>query len=399
MDDAPPGAVDFVIVNVHEVHAGHHQGAESLLALLAATDILVDHAVECVQQIGKAHARRGVFAAPVFVQLLEGRGLGQKLAAAGLGLEAQAVHVGQEVRQVDELGHRHRLAVAADEHVGAQGAVRVAGQVDGRLVAQGVDQPREGLHARQREEVAVGITQARLAADVVGQVGQGVALGQSPGGADPPTKGNRLEGDAGHRVDVGQGVLGDRSHLVVVDALDNGRHKDDLHVGAADLLDGPLFEVPEPAVPRSQVGRVREAVELQIQVVQARLLAAAGEVILLRDAQPVGRDLDVRKAHLAGGPDTVEEPRMKGRFAAGELDHPARHGAHLAEGPQHLDHLLVGRFIDVALGVGIGEADRAPQVAAVGQVDVAQGQVAGVMPAQAAIVRAIGLAGFGQRVC
>ena len=71
------------------------------------------------------------------------------------------------------------------------------------------------------------------------------------------------------------------------------------------------------------------------------------------------------------------------------------HGLLVAQGLQHLADGLEIRLVEVAGGVGVREADRAGQVAAVGQVDVGEAGVAGVQVAQAAIVRTPGGGGDG----
>ena len=86
----------------------------------------------------------------------------------------------------------------------------------------------------------------------------------------------------------------------------------------------------------------------------------------------------------------VQEARVDGRLAAGELHDAAGHRALVAQRLQHLADGLEIRLVKVARGVGVGEADRAGQIAAVGQVDVGQARMAGVQVAQAAIVRAAG---------
>ena len=71
-------------------------------------------------------------------------------------------------------------------------------------------------------------------------------------------------------------------------------------------------------------------------------------------------------------------------------------GRCVAQRLQHPAHGLEIRLVEVAGRVGVGEADRAGQVAAVGQVDVGQAGVAGVQVAQAAIVRAARGVGHGR---
>ena len=86
----------------------------------------------------------------------------------------------------------------------------------------------------------------------------------------------------------------------------------------------------------------------------------------------------------------VEEARIDGRLAARELHDAAGHRTLVAQRLQHLADGLEIRLVDVAGGVGVGETDRAGQVAAVGEVDVGQPRVAGVQVAEAAIVGAAG---------
>ena len=70
-------------------------------------------------------------------------------------------------------------------------------------------------------------------------------------------------------------------------------------------------------------------------------------------------------------------------------------GLLVAQGLEHFaDGFEIG-LVEVAGGVGVGEADRAGEVAAIGQVDVGQAGVAGVQVAEAAIVGAAG--GVGDR--
>jgi hypothetical protein len=85
---------------------------------------------------------------------------------------------------------------------------------------------------------------------------------------------------------------------------------------------------------------------------------------------------------------TSKKRGIDGRLAAGELHDAAGHRPLVAQRLQHPRTGLEIRLVDVAGGVGVGEAHRAGQVAAVGQVDVGQAGVAGVQVAQAAIVRA-----------
>ena len=120
---------------------------------------------------------------------------------------------------------------------------------------------------------------------------------------------------------------------------------------------------------------------------QAGLLALLGEG-RIGEFQPVGGHLGVREAHLTGQAEDLEETRVYGGFAAGELYDAAGHRALIAQGLEHFTDGLEIRFVEIARGVGIGEADRAGEIAPVGQVDICQTGVAGMEVAEAAIVRA-----------
>ena len=63
-------------------------------------------------------------------------------------------------------------------------------------------------------------------------------------------------------------------------------------------------------------------------------------------------------------------------------------GLLVAQRLQHLADGLEIRLVEVARGIGVGEADRAGEIAAVGEVDIGQAGVAGVQVAEAAIVGA-----------
>jgi hypothetical protein len=139
-----------------------------------------------------------------------------------------------------------------------------------------------------------------------------------------------------------------------------------------------------------------DAIELQVERVQAGFLGALGE-LQVGEFQAVGRHLRVRETHFLGQPQHVEKARVDGRFAAGKLHDAARHRLLVAQRLQHLPHGFEIRFVEVTGSVGVGETHRAGHVAPVGQVQVRETRVAGVQVAQAAIFRA-GLGGGHGRV-
>ena len=100
----------------------------------------------------------------------------------------------------------------------------------------------------------------------------------------------------------------------------------------------------------------------------------------------------MREAHLARHRQNLEELGMDRRLAAGELHHAPIHRPLPAQRGQHGANLLHAGLIDVSGDIVIGEAYRASQIAAVGQIDIRQRGVRGMHAAQAAVVRTRGTA-------
>jgi len=168
----------------------------------------------------------------------------------------------------------------------------------------------------------------------------------------------------------------------------------DLQPGAAHVLDGLQLLFPERLTAGPAVDIVADAVELEVQGVQAGFLGLLGE-LQVGEHEPVGGNLGVAETHLLREPEDVEESGIDGGLAAGELDDPAGDRTFVAQCLEHLAHGFETGLVEVAGGVGVGEADRAGEVAAVGQVDIGQAGVGGVEVAEAAIVGAAGSVGDG----
>jgi len=229
----------------------------------------------------------------------------------------------------------------------------------------------------------------------VDQVGDRVAQPPPLLVAHPPRQRDRLVADPAGDVDVLDGEPQDRHHLVVVDRPGNGRHVDDLHPRPADRLDRLQLRVEERPPAQRRVDPVVEAVELQVDRVEAGLGRPRRE-IGIRQLDPVRRDLQVREAQFASVAEDVEEVGVDRRLAAGELHHAPLHRLLAAVEAQHLLHLLARRLVHRPGDVRVGETDRAGQVAAVREVDVAEHGVARVPLAEPAVLRA--LLAVGERV-
>ena len=80
---------------------------------------------------------------------------------------------------------------------------------------------------------------------------------------------------------------------------------------------------PQRFAARAPVDVVADAVELEVERVQAGFLALLGE-FQVGEFQAVGGRLHVREAHLLGHPQHVQKARVDGRLAAGELHDAAR---------------------------------------------------------------------------
>ena len=86
----------------------------------------------------------------------------------------------------------------------------------------------------------------------------------------------------------------------------------------------------------------------------------------------------MREPHLFGEAKRVEEARIDGRLAAGKLYDAAGDGALVAQCLEHLSDGVEIRLVKIARGVGVGEAYRAGEIAAVGEVYVGEPRMAGV---------------------
>ena len=109
----------------------------------------------------------------------------------------------------------------------------------------------------------------------------------------------------------------------------------------------------------------------------------------------LGGALNVGEAHLVGHAQGLEEVGVDGGFPAGELDDAVGHRLLIAQRREHAADLLQAGLVQVAGRVGVGEADRAGEIAAVGEVHVGEHGGVGVHGAQTALVGATAGAGNG----
>ena len=181
---------------------------------------------------------------------------------------------------------------------------------------------RERAHERNGEPVAGGLAYTGLASYVVRQMRQRVALGVSAlvgNGLIAACERNRLEGAERNSLRIIERELDDAAYLLVVDAVQNGGDWNNFDSRLVQILDRPQLDVEQVANFAVGVGRVANAVELQIGVAQARVRSGLGKFETLREFDAVGGCLHAVIAHLAGITHGIHEMRRDRRLAAREL--------------------------------------------------------------------------------
>src|SRR6202030_3853572 len=112
-------------------------------------------------------------------------------------------------------------------------------------------------------------------------------------------EGDRLEREEVDLLRVVEGELDDASDLLVVHAVDDRDDRDDVDARAVQVLDRAKLHVEQVANAAMRVGRVPDAVELQVRVAQTGLCCRPGERGILGELDAVGRRLDAVVADRA----------------------------------------------------------------------------------------------------
>ena len=227
-------------------------------------------------------------------------------------------------------------------------------------------------HEGNREPVARRLAQAGLVLHVVRQVRERVALRGAAlvgHGFVAAGEGNRLEGQERNLLGIIQRELDDAAHLLVVDAVDDGDDRDDVHAVGVQVLDGPQFHVEQVAHLAVLVGGVADAVELQVGVAQTGLGGLPAELRALGELDAVGGRLHGGVAHLAGVADGVQEVRREVGSPPENCTDIWRFGLMVMALSSIVLDIVPGQFVHEAHLVGVHEARVAHHVAAVGQVD------------------------------
>ena len=178
---------------------------------------------------------------------------------------------------VEESGDGHGLlGFLVDHQRHADAAVGVAAATELAPLGVGpvdeVGPVGEGAHEADGEPVAGGLAESALLFDVVGHLREGVALGQAALVGDrliAAGEAHRLEAQEADLLGIVERELDDVAHLLVVDAVDEGGHGDDVNAGFMKIVDRLQLDVEEVADFAVRVGGVADAVELEIDVTQS----------------------------------------------------------------------------------------------------------------------------------
>ena len=130
----------------------------------------------------------------------------------------------------------------------------------------------EGAHKADGEPVALRLAHAHLRLDVVRHVRERVALGHAALVGDvliAAGKADRLEAEEADLLGIVERELDDAAHLLVVDAVHDRGHRDDIHAGFVQVIDGLQLYVEQVTDFAVRVGGVADAVELEINVAQS----------------------------------------------------------------------------------------------------------------------------------
>ncbi len=184
---------------------------------------------------------------------------------------------------------------------------------------------------------------------------------------DPPGDLHRLERHPAH-AGLPEREVDDRAELVVVEPLlerDDQRRRDPVLVEA---LERPVADVDQVGAAHRLLGRGVERVELEVHL-EARHVPGepAGELGVIGDPHAVGVDHQVLDRPLAGQVEHGEELGVDRRLAAGDL-HDVRPPLVPHDAIQH-ERDLLQRPVQRPPRRALGVADRAGQVAVVGDLD------------------------------
>ncbi len=79
-------------------------------------------------------------------------------------------------------------------------------------------------------------------------------------------EGNRLEAKEADGLGIVEGKLNDAPNLLIVDAVDNGRDRNDINTGVMQIVNGAKLYIEQVADLTMRVGGVADTIKLQVRV-------------------------------------------------------------------------------------------------------------------------------------
>src|ERR1019366_4840250 len=131
-----------------------------------------------------------------------------------------------------------------------------------------------------------------LALHVVREMRKRVALGMTAlvgDGFVASGERYRLEREEGNALRVVERELDDAADLLVVQIVDDGYDRHDVHTGVVQVLDRLQLYIEEVADQAVRVGGVADAVELQVRIAQTGFKGLLGKLGTLGELDAVGR--------------------------------------------------------------------------------------------------------------
>src|ERR1043166_8943552 len=99
---------------------------------------------------------------------------------------------------------------------------------------------------------------------------------------------NRLEAQEADGLGIIERELDNAAHLLIVDAVDDGGDRNNVHAVFMQVVNGAQLHVKQIADLAMRVRRVSNAVKLQVSVMQTGSSGLAAELRRLREFNPVG---------------------------------------------------------------------------------------------------------------
>src|SRR5438045_5046861 len=91
-------------------------------------------------------------------------------------------------------------------------------------------------------------------------------------------KRNRLEAQEADGLGIVEVKLNNASNLLIVNAVDDGRNRNNVNAGFMQIVDGSQLNIKQVADLAMRVGSIADAIELQISIAKACFSSLAAEL-------------------------------------------------------------------------------------------------------------------------